>query len=178
MSLAPSITQQQLLTSLGNYILGVALAGTSVIVGQVNRTPTPLNLFVVMTVLTLPQQGMPSTTRTNPVGDSNTGSENYRAATRWHMQIDCYGDQAGENAQLISKMFKTNYACLALASSGVDMAPLYATEPRNLQFINGEQQYERRFSFELVGQYNPIISVPLEFANELVINAESVESLA
>src|SRR6185437_8444727 len=54
-------------------------------------------------------------------------------------------------------------------ASGVDMQPLYAEEPRNLTMINAENQYEPRWSFDFIAQFNPVVSTPLDFAVALTV---------
>ncbi len=42
--------------------------------------------------------------------------------------------------------------------------------------INGEQQYESRWTFDFVAQFNPVIAVPEQYADQLQINLAEIDA--
>lgn len=80
-------------------------------------------------------------------------------------------------AQTISTMFRDDYAVQQFSSSGFDVAPLHADDPRQLPFINEEQQYETRWVVEATVQANQVISgLGQQFAGSLQVTTLSVEA--
>jgi hypothetical protein len=94
------------------------------------------------------------------------------------IQLDVHGPCSADNTQIITTTWRDQYAVdqLALANSGYDLAPLYHSEPRQMPFENGEQQIEERWTFDLVLQANPIVTVPLQFASQLEANLVDVSA--
>ncbi len=84
---------------------------------------------------------------------------------------------AGDLAQTVSTMFRTDYAVDQFATSGFDITPLYADDPRMVPFINENQQWEWRWVLEAKMQVNDIVALPLQFATSLVADVISVEAL-
>lgn len=94
------------------------------------------------------------------------------------IQLDVHGPNSADNTQIITTTWRDEYAVdqLALANSGFDLAPLYHSEPRQMPFENGEQQIEERWTFDLVLQANPIVTIPQQFASQLEANLVDVPS--
>ena len=59
-------------------------------------------------------------------------------------------------------------------ASGFDIAPLFASEPRQVPFLNEAQQVETRWSVDLVMQVNPLVTVPQDFAQSLDISTTGI----
>jgi hypothetical protein len=105
------------------------------------------------------------------------GTKTVLQATEITMQLDVHGPVSGDNAQLISTLFRDQYSISQFISSGYDVTPLYATDPVQSPFINGEQQYEYRWIVELAVQANIIVTVPQQFADALDLTLVEVETL-
>lgn len=178
MSIVVSITEEQLLTALRTFLLTLVPVGTEVIDGNDNRTPMPITPFVMMTTLRFADLSVSRSTYNVPTDGTANGSENNATDVQWNVQIDCFGSGASSNANTIARLIKTPYAVQQFDASGLAMAPLYATEVHNTTMINGEQQYEQRFTFEFVAQFNPVIQTPMQFANEVTVGIQTVESLS
>jgi hypothetical protein len=96
------------------------------------------------------------------------GSETLLQPTRVTVQLDIHGPGSSDNAQTISTLFRDDYAVQQFATSGFDIAPCYADDPRSVPFQNGEQQWEVRYVVDAVMQVNQLISgVPTQFAAAL-----------
>lgn len=162
---APSITQSQLQAALRSFLLGLLDSSWQVIEGQDNRVPMPVGNFVVMTSLLVGYIATPQESWL--AGTSNPGSDSVRTSSQWRCQLDFYGPGAQDAATAVSRMVRTDYACDQFTASGIDMQPLYAEDPRNLTIINAENQYEPRWQFDFIAQFNPVVSPPLDFAATL-----------
>jgi hypothetical protein len=71
------------------------------------------------------------------------------------IQVDVYGPNSGNFAQIVPAMFRDGYAVDLFAA----ISPLYADEPRQLAFSDGEQQYENRWSIDVVMQVDQTVTV-------------------
>ncbi|RVT95249.1 hypothetical protein EOD42_16830 [Rhodovarius crocodyli] len=103
-------------------------------------------------------------------GDLFAGTGQAMQATRVTVQIDVHGPLSGDNAQLISTLLRSDYACQFFADQRSDVAPLYASDPRQAPFLNGEKQIETRWTLDAVLQANPVVTTPQQFAGEVVID--------
>jgi hypothetical protein len=92
------------------------------------------------------------------------------------IQCDVHGPNSGDNAQIISTLMRDWYGVNAFEEQGFDIQPLYADDPRQIPFINAEQQYEERWSVDVRLQINPIVTVTQQFADALVASTILVEA--
>lgn len=166
MTLAIDITGEALLTALRTFLLSAFAA--EVIQGQANRVAMPKGSFIEMTPLL--------------TADLSTARSTYTPAqqlqsianpVQWTCQLDFYGDGAADNAAMFKTVIRTAYACDQFAASGLVFQPLYASDARNTAMINGEQQYENRYTLEFVAQFTPIVGVTQQSA--LALNVELAE---
>lgn len=104
------------------------------------------------------------------------GLETITQATQVTVQLDVHGPNGADNAQTISTLFRDGFACDALATSGVDVTPLYADDPRQMPFVNGESQFEFRWTVDVTMQVNAAALVPMQFADALVATPVSVHA--
>jgi len=104
------------------------------------------------------------------------GEKTIMQPTKFTIQLDVHGPLSGDNAQLISTLMRDAYAYDQFLTSGFDVSPLYASEPRQLPFANAEQQIEYRYVVDTVLQCNPVISVSAQYAAALVANVIDVDA--
>lgn len=103
-----------------------------------------------------------------------SGTEAILMPTRVTVQLDVHGPASGDNAQTISTLFRDAYAVERFPSG---IAPLYTSDPRQMAFVNGEQQFEDRWSLDVVLQSNQVVSgLPQQFADQLEISTIEVEA--
>ncbi len=95
------------------------------------------------------------------------GTNSTEQYTEVTVQLDIHGPNSADNTQIITTLFRDQFATQQFEQSGFDMAPLYTSDPRQTPFVNGEQQYEERWTVDVALQANPILSVPIQFAIEL-----------
>jgi len=91
-------------------------------------------------------------------------------------QLDVHGPNSADNSQIITTLFRDDYGVEQFAASGFDVTPLYASEPRQMPFLNENQQIEERWSVDAVMQCNPVVNVPQQFASQLQATLSDTQS--
>ena len=164
MTLAITPNQSQIYTALRYFLINLPLLFNAanqtvveVIKGQVNRVPEPHSPdFVSMIFIRIErlETNIDTFQMTGTVG-SNT----YMQPSKVTVQLDVHGPNSADNAQIISTMFRDQYAFDAFAASGIaNVAPLLADDPRQIPFMNAEDQYEDRWIVEAQIQANQTVS--------------------
>jgi hypothetical protein len=172
-SAAISVTESMLYAALRTFLLG--LVSCPVQQSQQNRESMPQGDFILMTGLAAPALSTDKTTFVP--GSSNPGNETHTRSTQWNVQLDCYGPDAADMAALIATSFKTDYAATALAAAAIELQPLFANDPRQMTIVNAENQYEPRWIVELALQYNPVVTLPQDFAIGLTVIPAEVDAV-
>ena len=98
------------------------------------------------------------------------GTKENMESVQMAVQVDVYGPNSGNFAQIISALFRDEYAVSLFAALLPAVSPLYADDPRQLAFSDGEQQYENRWSIDLEMQVDETVTVPQQFADTLTVN--------
>jgi len=162
MTLTVSPTLDDIYTKLGNFLESVLPAGVPVIQLPVNRASMPPSDpgFVGMTAR-VQQRIMTNLDRWNPADVAPTELA-IEQAVQLAVQLDCYGAAAGDWAVILSTVLRDEYSMPALAPI---LAPLYCDDPKFAPLVQGEEQYETRWIVPAYLQYNPVTSVPAQFAN-------------
>ncbi|HEX2753723.1 MAG TPA: hypothetical protein VHP34_11585 [Alphaproteobacteria bacterium] len=106
----------------------------------------------------------------------SSGQELFLQPTKVIIQLDVHGPNSADNAQTISTLFRDDYAFQFFKTSGFDVAPLYADDPKQMPFLNGEQQVENRWVIDAAIQANQIVRAPQQFADQLHANPINVEA--
>ncbi|MCS6499042.1 hypothetical protein NYD60_03335 [Burkholderia thailandensis] len=170
-----SITESQVFTALRSFLLGILPAGVEVVKAQGNGVGEPVGGdFVVMNSIASPRIATNVEGYTDP--GTNPGTRNSMQAIEARLQLDVHGPNSGDNAAIISTLFRSEYACIQFATVNPDIQPLYCENPRQMPFINGENQFEQRWIIELALQYNPITQTPQDFADEVIPQIVSVDA--
>jgi len=100
------------------------------------------------------------------------GVKTAMAPSEYRLQLDFHGPLGDQNAQIASTMFRDEYACSLMPP---DVQPLYADDPKQIPFINGERQYENRWTLDLMLQTNQTVIVPQQFADQLFAGLINVD---
>lgn len=166
-----SVTEDALLTALRGFLLPVV--GGEVIQSQDNGVPMPAGLFTTMTTIRI--EGL-STNKESwaDTGSSATSAIKNTRSSQWTVQLDVYGDGAMDRASTAAALIRTDYACTQFAAASIEIQPLHASEPHQTSMINGEQQYEQRWTFDFAAQFNPVFVTPMQYADELHIGLAEV----
>lgn len=92
------------------------------------------------------------------------------------IQLDVHGPNGADNATKVSTLLRDDYGVRAFAALNSRVVPLYADDPRQMPFINENQQYEDRWIVEVHLQVNALVSgIPQEFADLLELEVINVE---
>lgn len=131
-----------------------------VIRGQDNRSamPPPVPGFIVLT----PNARTRLKTNESSYADNKHawgGSETLTESIQFELQIDCYGKDAGDWATALSIIFRDDAGVGLLTTC----APLYCDDPQQMPLVNGEEQYEERWLVRGQFEYDPSISLPMQF---------------
>jgi hypothetical protein len=102
------------------------------------------------------------------------GTKETTESVQLAVQVDLYGPNSGNFAQVIAALFRDEYAVSLFAAISPAISPLYAGDPRQLAFSDGEQQYENRWSIDLELQVDETVTVPQQFADILTVNVANV----
>lgn len=172
MSATISVTESALYSALRAFLM--SLVSCPVMQSQQNHMAMPKGDFILMQALNAPELSTDKVTFIP--GQSNPGSETHSRSTQWNVQLDCYGPDAADMAALIATTFKTDYAAQALAGAAIEIQPLYAKDPLQGTILNAENQYEPRWIVELVFQYNPVVTLPQDFAMSLTVVPDEVDA--
>jgi hypothetical protein len=173
-ALAPSVTDVQFYTALRAYLLQVTGAAQEVIRAQTNRAAPPVGPAWIS--MTSDQRKRLSKARDDwDYSDPNASTWIITQPTEVRVQIDLYGPSAGNTATVLHATFNDSYACDFFAAQDFDIQPLYSTEAVQLPLINGEAQYEQRYTMTLALQINPAVSTPQDFADTLAVGLINVD---
>lgn len=174
-----NINESDLRTALRGFLLSLVGDEYEVVRGQDNRVPMPGGKFITMTGHHNDELNKPYSNWQDS-GKPTGGKELTNQAKKWICQLDIYGEEASSVASTIFTMARSRWAVRQFAAltqdKGFSITPLYADTPRQTTMINGEKQYEERWTLDLHLQFNAVISTPMEFAEELYVKPASVDA--
>ncbi len=152
------------------FLLAIAATGIEVIQGPVNRAAQPKGSHAMFTFLF--QRRLRTNVSEYDDSDPEAGLRNVEQGTELHLQFDYYAasdsdmQPVGKLAVAVSTLWRDEYGVDALAP---EASPLYIDGARGAPLALGEEQYVGRWISTAVAQYNPVTSVPQEFADEAEI---------
>lgn len=157
--MTPTVTQSNIQTALRAFLLQVLPTGWEVFEGQDNRVPEPAGAdFVVMNVISRTRLETNGYTYMPPPGQQLVaGSETITQAYAVTFQLDFHSATVGDAsdaAVMVGTLWRDDVGVQALAASGYPVSPLHADDPKQVPFINAEQQYETRWVLDAVMQVN------------------------
>ena len=142
-----------------------------VIQAQDNNVPPPKSAFITMNNVGKRRLATNSRSYTD-TEDQQT--QNTIMPTEYTIQVDFYGEGAGERAQTLSALFFDYFAYDAFPEN---IKPLFAADPHQIPLITGEKNYLERWSMDVKIQYNPVISTPMKFFDSAAIELTHISSL-
>lgn len=91
-------------------------------------------------------------------------------------QLDVHGPSSANNAQIISTLFRDDYAYRFFAALSGTIAPFYADDPRQMPFRNEQEQTEFRWIVEAHLQVDQTVTVQAQaFADQLDVGLIDVD---
>lgn len=144
-----------------NALFGTGVAASTSITAQTGGTTGGVGTYTVSVSQTLVSTLLAC------------GVLNYLQPTELTFQIDVHGTNSGDNAQTISTLMRDDYTTWnGLQENGI--SALYAGDPRQIPFINAEQQYETRYVIDACLQCNQIVSPPQQYMQEIEVDLEEI----
>lgn len=129
---------------------------------QANRVPMPKDPFCILTPLRFTRL---STTRdvSQDTGDSSTSAMGYTEVRQADIQVDIYGDGAGDRAIALETVFTSGYAYEKIKALDERLAPLYSSAAIQAPMINAESQWQERYMLTLSLQAHITVSFPQDY---------------
>lgn len=169
-----TVTQSDLYKALGDFLQGL-FTDAEIVQSQQNDTPMPPGAFITMTSLSMPGLStVRSEYRYTP--DEDYGERQLRRVSEWVCQVDFYGPQAQDQAEIFSRVTRSEYACGQFRDSGNIAVPLYAGDPRQTSMINGEMRYEPRWTVDFHANPVSAVIVPQQFMTGATVRADSTDA--
>lgn len=160
-----NITVDAVIEALAAFIQPFLPAGALVVRAQVNRVSPPPNPYVVLTELLERDLNIPY-----DLFEGTAEITDIKSATQIDVQIDFYGDAAGDYCKAVKAAFR---AAWGYNQFPANIKPLYSDDGRQMPLITGEEQYESRWTLTASLQYNPVVTVPQQSALELKATVET-----
>lgn len=150
---------------LGRILLGAKLIGAGVAPGtaigvQTSGAPGGTGAYTLSVAQPSPIQGVPLA----------TGAARIVQPTEFTVQVDVYGPGAGDNATTATTLLRDDYATLWFARTGwaaKGVSVIDVGEVRQMALIDGESQFEDRYSFDVKLQADQATSPSQDFADAL-----------
>lgn len=168
-------TESDTLHIVGTWLQSVLPSGVTVTKAYDNSVPMPTGDFVMMTALTrkrLATNGESYPWDAQSLSGDRIATESLEAV----IQVDVFGPNAADNAQIVQGLWRDRNAVTFFTDASFAGAPLYASDPRQLSFVNGQENYENRWSIDLHMQVNATITTTQDFATALDVNLVEVDA--
>jgi hypothetical protein len=149
--------------TINNLVFGPNVALNTLIVAQTSGTPLGVGTYTLSQTQNLGSQKMAC------------GVVQMLQPTQLTVQLDVHGPNSADNAQIITTTFRDDFAVEALTALNTNVAPLYADDPKQIPFINDQQQYETRWIIEAVLQVNQTVTAPQQFADQVQVGLDLVD---
>lgn len=149
----------------GRYIFGVGIAANTYIVSQLTGTPGGVGTYSI--------SPSPQTITSETI---SAGASSILRPTKVTVQVDVHGPNSADNTQIITSLIRSDYGVTQFATYGFDVTPLHCNEPKQMPFLNGEQQIEYRWTFEVVMQSNPVLVVSQDAASVVTVTPINVDA--
>lgn len=141
---------------------------------QANRVPMPKDPFCILTPLRFPRL---STTRDikQDTGDPSTSAMGYTEVRQADIQVDIYGDGAGDRSIALETVFTSGYAYEKIKALDERLAPLYSSAAIQAPMINAESQWQERYMLTLSLQAHITVSFPQDYFDKAEFTTQQVD---
>lgn len=107
----------------------------------------------------------------------SSGAVDIVQKTQITYQMDIHGPKSNDNIQTFTTLFRDNYGVEFFKAQRDDLVPLFADTPRQLAFNNAEDQFEDRWSLDVVMQANTTIQTAQQYADQLAVTVTESEAV-
>lgn len=167
-----SPSESDIYRAVGNWLLTVLpmIPQANVMVGQSNQMAAPSDPFAVMLII------LRERLAANGWTYDGQSTRTITDLVKLTMQVSVFGKATSNQMEAVTTLWRDMSAVEFFNGFGVDVCPLYTSKVRQLGFINGEKQYEDCWTVDLTMQANITISIPQDFADEIVVTPISVDA--
>lgn len=174
-----SLTDTQVFTVVRAWIiavLGTAVDPNNVVRVPTNRTAPPKTYpYITMTPVLKEQIAWPEPVVSNPVIQPQ--SVDFVMPTRYQIQLDAYGGTSGDIAQTLFSVFESPGAFdFYNANAIVGVYPLWADNPHQTPFVDGEAETELRWTMDINLQINPVVTTDIQTASQVSVTIINVDA--
>lgn len=148
----------------GLYIFGTGLTAQTKIIAQLTGTPGGAGTYTVSPSQTIASRTMAA------------GTAGLMQKTEVVIQCDVHGPASADNAQIIATAIFDDVAQQYFDPATTGVAPLYAADPRQMPFIDGENQFETRWIVDVHLEANINVLFPQQFADAVTVDVVSVDA--
>lgn len=142
-------------------------AGTEVVQGLDNGVPMPLGGYVLMTLV------LQTALSTNRHTYDGVDEQTVETSVQLDVQLDFYGPSAASWAVQAVQLLRDEIGCTALKPNA---SPFYCSDPMQAALTTAEQNYLDRWIATLSLQYNPVTTVPQDYADSASVELVEVDS--
>lgn len=154
----PTVKHDDIYKEVRSYLIGLfSYLPETVVKGYQNGSSLPDNA-IVMTILYERDLDVSAN-----YYESMTDSTTVQQSVEVTMQIDFYGVGSGDKARKLTTLWRNIYTTQILKCC----QPLYAKSPRQMTYVNEKDQYEQRWSMDLLMQYNPYFEHEQNYINTI-----------
>lgn len=141
---------------------------------QANRVPMKKGQFCILTPLRFTRL---STTRDikQDTGSQATSSMGYTEVRQADIQVDIYGENAGDRAIALETVFASSYGYDKIKSIDERLAPLYSSPAIQAPMIDAESQWQERYILTLSLQAHITVSFPQDYFDKAEISTQQVD---
>lgn len=141
---------------------------------QANRVPMAKGQFCILTPLRFTRL---STTRDikQDTGFPSSSAMGYTEVRQADIQVDIYGDNAGERAVALETVFTSGFGYEKIKAFDERLAPLYSSPAIQAPMINAEDQWQERYTITLSLQAHITVSFPQDYFDKVEITTSQVD---
>ncbi|EPV5843370.1 phage neck terminator protein [Escherichia coli] len=141
---------------------------------QANRVPMSKGMFCILTPLRFTRL---STTRdvSQDTGAPSTSAMGYTEVRQADIQVDIYGQGAGDRAIALETTFASSYAYEKIKAIEPRLAPLYSSPAIQAPMIDAESQWQERYTITLSLQAHITVSFPQDYFDKAEITTQQVD---
>lgn len=159
-----NINYDNIYSDIRKYLLSV-FPECEVIRGYSNNTPLPADDFILMNIINETELN----TSINEY-DRENEEKNITKSIEMQMQVDFFGDLAGERARTFSNLWRDFDACEHLEYC----KPLYCDNVVYVNFVNEQSNFEDKYSVTIHLTYNTTVTRKQEFTDIVDLNIDLI----
>ena len=169
--MAVDYTVDNIVDDISTFIEGLSLG--SCYQTQVNRVSMPTGQFCMITVINMKRLSTQILVN-GDTGDNATATQGYTEVRQVDIQVDIYGDEAGDRAVELETLFASTYGYDTINSINENLAPLYSSTPFNAPMIDAENQYQDRYVITLTLQAHITVSLSQDYFDKVELSLTQV----